>query len=402
MRRPIVVVLMSLSCGGDTTTFVPQQTSIQLTPDRPQRPGASTAPDAGGAPGAGGVSGAGGAPASVAEDAGAPMAGGSAPGSVAAPDGGPRDAGAARVCDRFLPVPLPAGFGASTGTHLSGDGLLVVVNGAASVAYAHRWQQSNSMIALPPAEGEESAASAVDRDGSRIVGWGVGVSGRQALLWDGSGVPTPLAELTGATAVSADGSIVLASDARGFLRWNAGSVERISSLATVNGMSADGRRLVGTDVADAAVEDRAAIDTGQGALFVGLPDELGSRATLISEDGQVVVGTSIDGTAQVRVFRWQAGLTSIIDGLVEPYDVSADGSVIVGSTSEQCGSSAGIWRQGRGAENLGCRWAAIEPEGWQLLRTTSVSDDGRVVSGIGINPEQVLQSWVAVLGEVCP
>jgi probable HAF family extracellular repeat protein len=396
VRRPIVVVLMSLSCGGDTTTFVPQQTSIQLTPDRPQRPGASTALDAGGAPGAGG------APASVEEDAGAPAAGG-APSSVAAPDAGPRDAGAARVCDRFLPVPLPAGFGASTGTHLSGDGLLVVVNGAASIAYAHRWQQSDSMIALPPAEeGEESAASAVNRDGSRIVGWGVGASGRRALLWDGSGAPTPLAELTGATAVSADGSIVLALDASGFLRWTAGSVERISSLATVNGMSADGRRLVGTDVADAAVEDRAAIDIGQGALFVGLPDELGSRATLISEDGQVVVGTSIDGTAQVRVFLWQAGLTSIIDGLVEPYDVSADGSVIVGSTSEQCGSSAGIWRQGRGAENLGCRWAAIEPEGWQLLRTTSVSDDGRVVSGIGINPEQVLQSWVAVLGEVCP
>ena len=95
-------------------------------------------------------------------------------------------------------------------------------------------------------------------------------------------------------------------------------------------------------------------------------------------------------------------MSEIVDGLVEPYDVNADGSVIVGSTSEQCASSAGIWRSGRGTENLGCLLPApIVPEGWRLLRATSVSDDGRIVSGSGINPDQVLQSWVAVLGEIC-
>jgi uncharacterized membrane protein len=173
-------------------------------------------------------------------------------------------------------------------------------------------------------------------------------------------------------------------------------------LSAVNGMSADGRSLVGTESADASVTDRAALDSEGGLVSIGLPRELSSRATLISEDGQVVVGTSIDESAVVRIFRWQAGALEQLDGLSESYDVDADGGVVVGATSEQCSSTAGLWRQGSGVENLGCLLPArIIPAGWQLVRSTSVSDDGRVVSGSGINPDQVLQSWVAVLGDFC-
>ena len=366
----------------------------------------SPAPSAGGVPDAGRAPDGRGAPAgTVANDAIAvaeEMGQGSATAEIR--DAAPPDAGPVRDCARFLPIPLPAGFSASTNTHLSGDGLLVVANGGASIAYAHRWQQGNSLITLSPGdENPQSTASAVNRDGSVIVGTGASAAGPRALLWDQNGVATPLAELTAATAVSADGSVVLALDASGFVRWTASGVERITSLSAVNGMSADGRRLVGTAVDGAAVTDQAALDTGESTSFVGLPDELSSRATQISEDGQVVVGTSINGAAVVRVFRWQAGVTEVVAGMVEVYDVNADGSVIVGSTSEQCGSRAGIWRSGKGTESLGCLLPApIVPEGWQLQRATSISDDGRVVSGSGINPDQVLQGWVAVLGDVCP
>lgn len=361
-------------------------------------PGAVEAPDAGRAPDAGGDS-----ASTVASDVPVSAETGEGAGSVEIITA-PPDASPPRDCARFLPIPLPAGFSASTNTHLSGDGLLVVANGGASIAYAHRWEQSNSMLTLSPGEENlQSTASAVNRDGSVIAGSGSSSAGPRALLWDGTGAATPLAELTAATAVSADGSIVLALDANGFVRWTASGVERITTLGAVNGMSADGRRLVGTPVADDDVADRAVLDTGEGVTFVGLPDELSSRATQISEDGQVAVGTSIDGAALVRIFRWQAGVSAVVEGLVEAVDVNADGSVIVGSTTEQCGSSAAIWRSGKGTENLGCLLPApIVPEGWRLLRATSVSDDGRVVSGSGINPDQVLQSWVAVLGDVCP
>jgi uncharacterized membrane protein len=235
-----------------------------------------------------------------------------------------------------------------------------------------------------------------------IVGGSSGPSGSRAVAWDRNGTPSPIGELTAATAVSADGSIVLGQDANGFVRWTASGAGSVTSLSAVNGMSADGRSLVGTPIADAAVADRAALDSGAGLVVMGLPRELTSRATLISEDGQVVVGTSIDGGALVRVFRWQAGTSEQLDGLSVAYDVNADGSVIVGAASEQCGSGAGIWRQGRGVENLGCLLPApIIPAQWQLARITSVSDDGRVVSGSGINPDQVLQSWVAIRGDIC-
>ncbi len=403
--RIFIVVLLFSSCGRDTTRFVPNQNAAAaLTPERPamrgsSAPGASGALDAGGEPDAGGP----GASTVVSDAAPIVAETGQQAGSVEILPA-PPDAGPVRVCARFLPIPLPAGFSASTTTHLSGDGLLVVANGGASIAYAHRWQQDNSMLALSPGgENLQSTASAVNRDGSVIAGSGSSSTGPRALLWDGNAVASPLPELTAATAVSADGSIVLALDASGFVRWTASGVERITTLSAVNGMSADGRRLAGTSVADDDVADRAVLDTGESVTFVGLPDELSSRATLISEDGQVVVGTSIDGGAEVRVFRWQAGVSAVVDGLVEALDVNADGSVIVGSTSEQCASSAGIWRSGQGVENLGCLLPApIVPAGWRLLRATSVSDDGRIVSGSGVNPDQVLQNWVAVLGDVCP
>ena len=394
VRRIPVLVLLSLSCVSDTTRFVSDPDAAgALNPGRAST-GAASPLDAG--PG----------PAVVASsspddatDGGSPT-NGKVRDAAAAPDAGP-----AHDCARFLPIPLPAGFSDSTDTHLSGDGLLVVANGAVNVAYAHRWQQSNSMLVLSPLDGDTSSwVTALNRDASVIVGGSFGPSGSRAVRWGLDGTPTPLAELSDALAVSADGSIVLGRDANGFVRWTASGSEPITSLSTVNDMSADGRSLVGTAIADAAVADRAALDAGEGAVSMSLPEELTSRATRISKDGQVVVGTSIDNNAVVRVFRWQAGTSEQLEGMLEPYDINADGSVIVGAaSSDPCSAGAAIWRQGRGVENLGCLLPAqLVPEQWQLTRITSVSDDGRVFSGSGINPDHVLQSWVAVLGDACP
>ena len=306
-------------------------------------------------------------------------------------------------CARFAAIPPPAGLSANTLSRVSGDGRVVVVNGSAGQAYRMVWRSNQAPTVLLPLAGDlQSWVTAVSRDGSVAVGGSAGPDGTHATRWASDAVATSLSALEVASGLSADGSVVIGSDANGPVRWTAQGVERIASMDSVNDVSADGRSIVGTKQSETA-SDRGVLDSGSAVTFVGLADALISSATLISSDGSVALGTNIDVKAQASIFRWRDGTAEPLAGLSEAHDVNADGSVVVGAASaEECGGSTAVWRQGRGTEHLECILpAGTLPERWRLLRATGVSEDGRVVSGFGINPESALQSWVAVLGPAC-
>jgi probable HAF family extracellular repeat protein len=189
-----------------------------------------------------------------------------------------------------------------------------------------------------------------------------------------------------------------------------------------NAVSADGAVVVGYSFIDFATHSaqhqeafRWTAATGMVGLG-GLPNfPLFSAATDTSADGSVVVGTSNvfgGGTSDGPAFRWtqQEGMVSLGDlpgGVFasSARAVSADGSVIVGyghdgTPSDQYGDlSAFIWDAVHGMRAL--RDVLLEQGsdviGWRLSFPFGISADGRVIGGVGINPNGMPQAWLARL-----
>ncbi|HEY3244808.1 MAG TPA: PEP-CTERM sorting domain-containing protein, partial [Phycisphaerae bacterium] len=152
-----------------------------------------------------------------------------------------------------------------------------------------------------------------------------------------------------ATAVSADGSVVVGSstspdDYQAF-RWTAaGGVEYLGFLAyfysEATGVSPDGSVVVGGSSYDSVDWGPEAFrwTVADGMQPLGfLPGQNQSRAEGVSVNGSVIVGTSWGNV--VEHFRWAAlGGMQVLNGFPGAYcpcgearAVSADGSVIVGS-----------------------------------------------------------------------
>lgn len=110
----------------------------------------------------------------------------------------------------------------------------------------------------------------------------------------------------------------------------------------------------------------------------------------LSADGRIVVGWRQAGG---HAFRWQAGDLTFLAALPGAdasyaYDVSADGSVIVGRSFGDFGAYAGavVWRDGEVARLPGFRFEGFDAgeDGW--FEATGVSDDGETIVGHGMLP----------------
>ena len=120
---------------------------------------------------------------------------------------------------------------------------------------------------------------------------------------------------------------------------------------------------------------------------VGLGGGNFSSASGVSGDGSVVVGTSGYSTSGYvgpigsQAFRWTAGSGMVVLGYLPggtysaPNGISADGSVIVGSSSSAFGSQAFRWTAGSGMVGLGYL------PGTTNSGAAAVSGDGSVVVG---------------------
>jgi len=245
-----------------------------------------------------------------------------------------------------------------------------------------------------------SRANDVSADGSVVVGASHSASGAEAFRWE-NGVMTGLGDLPGgpfsstAKGVSADGTIIVGtsySTSEEPFRWEDGVMTGLGHLPdapahpTTKGyaVSANGPVVVGDGECVAGWEAfrwEDGVMTGLGDLPGGA---FSSRAYDVSADGSVVVGQSSVYAPgyTLEAFRWEAGVMTGLGDLPEgdfrsrAFAVSADGSVVVGYGESASGTEAFRWENGvmTGLGDLAGSW--FESEAY------AVSADGSVVVGM--------------------
>jgi uncharacterized membrane protein len=216
--------------------------------------------------------------------------------------------------------------------------------------------------------GQQSLAHGASADGLRVVGTGSSTAappsnGREASLWDDPNAPVPLGDLAGGS----------------------GSFGFRSALTDA---SADGTTLIGQGTSDDGIEalrwTNAEGLVGLGGLPAGTTTPFLSTANAVSPDGSIIVGQAASGADRLA-FRWtQAGgmesLGDLPGGGVQSLasDLSADGSVIVGSgaAGSTFENEASVWTEASGMIGLG--FLPGEPHD---SRATAVSANGSIIGG---------------------
>lgn len=295
---------------------------------------------------------------------------------------------------------LPGGDFWSGASSISGNGQVIVgasSSALASYREAFRWTAQGGMVglgALATGPGKSSAANGVSGDGSVIVGStsSPNTTSFEAFRWTESSGMVGLGDLPG-----------------GQFRSGANSV------------SPDGRVVVGQGN---GVNGPEAFRWTQETGMIGLGDLSGglfsSVAYAVSDDGNTVVGYGYgeNGTpfGDHTAFRWteSGGMVSLgalsnactgqdLCAYSEAFDVSADGTVVVGQSRVETGNTeAYIWDQANGMRRISSILEddlGIDLGGWRLLTAYGVSSDGLTVVGHGFDPNGNVQGWIAHVPE---
>ncbi len=293
-----------------------------------------------------------------------------------------RDAGMTSLGD------LPGGAEHSYAVAVSGDGAVVtgVANhhqGANFDVYpegqeAFRWTESEGMVGLGSLPGGrfQSMAWDISDDGAAIVGASWSDNGLEAFRWtEAEGMVGlggfPGGDFSVAEAISGGGEVIVGLGSNGHhseaFRWTEAS----------------------------------------GLISLGmLPGARASHATSVSFDGSVIIGENHYDDFY-RPFRWTE-TTGMIEleapaGTQGDYfasDVSADGSVIVGSAYG--GQRAAIWTAAYGSRYLLDLLQddyGLDLSGWQLRNASGISADGKTIAGYGTDPDGNLMGWLVVIPE---
>lgn len=201
---------------------------------------------------------------------------------------------------------------------ISGDGQTVVgwLRDPATGFDPFRWTPATGYERLPEPGSSHGIASGVNHDGTMVVGW--------APSTNASGVQETVA-----------------------IRWDAtGAIEEIRDQSGRGGTNAlaineSGDVVVGTQYSANSPSSRAFRWTSSGGLeYVDTAGAWDSVAEAVSADGDVIVGwwrASVNDSA--RAFRWTSRqgfhdlgpLAALGGAIAGASDVSADGSVIIGS-----------------------------------------------------------------------
>ena len=311
---------------------------------------------------------------------------------------------------------------------ISSDGSTVVGYSGDS---AFRWTRAEGMIDLGDLGGDgwEAWANAVSGDGSVIVGAGVsnGVCTEwcplMAFRWTTEeGMAALVNPDSDARSVSEDGSVVVGGWCNGYpycdsFRWT--TDEGLMFLGHLPGgfmfgaaasVSADGAVVVGySDSADGTQAYRWTAEEGMSGLGF-LSGATGSAANAVSADGAIAVGACGSAT-WVQAFRWTSdqGMVSLGDlpGGAEnsiARDVSVNGAIIVGRANSTDGYEAFVWdpaERMRPLQRVLVDELGLDLNGWLLTDATGVSDDGRMIVGIGRGPAGLNEAWIAHLGHGC-
>jgi hypothetical protein len=260
---------------------------------------------------------------------------------------------------------------------MGAGGIAVAVNGDGSVIaagvnvgnepnHAHRWTAVSGWVSLedPGAPLRSSDATGINPAGTVIVGEARDYG---AFRWTAASGMVPLGPVP---RVTTDG------------RWNA------------HDTSDDGSVIVGVTYSKQAI--RWTESTGP-VMFLGT-EFVESNATGVSGDGRVVVGY-INDADNWQGFRWTVdeGLQRLGDPFSYTFAgaTNADGSVVVGSSSVR----AFVWDPAHGMRLVHSvlEQAGIELSGWSLFGAADVSADGTIIVGSGVNPGGGDEAWIARL-----
>jgi probable HAF family extracellular repeat protein len=316
-------------------------------------------------------------------------------------------------------------FYSSQAMGISGDGLVVV--GCAdslnpSIREAFRWTRSDGLVGIGDLVGGEffSCAYGASNDGSVIVGVGRSDADEEAFRWtEAAGMVSIASGLRSqAKDVSADGSVIVGWKTGLFnyeaFRWT--EATGMVGLGTVDGavqsfaegVSANGEIVVGwTNTEGFRWTEPTGIE-GLGDLDSLWPYPV-SAAYGISPNGSVIVGEARNSDWSDEAFRLSESVgmegLGILPGqfLNAASDVTADGSVIVGLPSRYVEGEAFIWDEIHGLRSLKTVLEVdygLDLSGWTLVAATSISDDGTMIVGYGVNPEGYTEGWVANLVDV--
>ncbi len=330
---------------------------------------------------------------------------------------------------------LPGGYFYSQAYAVSADGLVVVgkseVQTGVGGSEAFRWTADDGMVAMSDLEGGvfSGGAYAVSADGSVIVGIISVNDNAQAIRWEDNVGTIQLGELAGGIeysdtfGVSADGSVVVGMSVSsvGFeaYRWTAesgmvglGVLSDGPNYSIARAVSADGSVVVGES--NTTEGDVAFRWTSSGGMvpMTNLQDGVSiSRASSVNDDGSVIVGGFYSiSNAWREAFRWTPEDGAVGLGHINPigtvfssnaYDVSADGSVIVGVSTTDSDERAFIWDQIHGMRDLNVVLSnlGVDLTGWTLEEARSISSDGLTIVGNGINPDGNEEAFIAVIPE---
>ncbi|MFO0897495.1 MAG: PA14 domain-containing protein [Pirellulales bacterium] len=282
--------------------------------------------------------------------------------------------------------------GLSAATAISGDGRVIVGGSSSSRTLpnsteAFRWTREEGMTPLGdlPEGAFISSATGVSFDGTVIVGAGTTKRGAEAFRW------TPENGMQG----------------MGIPDW--------ATLSAAFDVSGDGQRTLGQDHFDVFQGGGnywsfVAPPSGPFARIENPPGVRSNLGVAISRDGKVVVGASnriVGDSVLESPFRWseQTGLVELDNSpnsFARVFDVSADGSRIVGQFSRAGTAVPAIWDPFHGFRDLQAILSqdpavAAALAGWKLEQATAISDDGKVVAGAGIDPQGHRAGWRAEL-----
>ncbi|NUQ46566.1 MAG: PEP-CTERM sorting domain-containing protein [Phycisphaerae bacterium] len=284
---------------------------------------------------------------------------------------------------------LPGGQSGSNALGVSADGSVVVgrghstASGLGLLTEAFRWTSATGMVGLGdiPGGNFNSEAYAAPGSGATVVGVGSRTTSSltEAFRWTPAGGMVGLGSMPGGSNYSA------AFDA-----------------------SADGNLVVGFS-SNGQFSQAATWSLATGWLGLGvLPGHGSSRARAVSSDGQVIVGWST-GSGEIQAFRWTLTTGMLAQGDLPggetasfAFDLSDDGSVIVGFGVSDSGGEATIWDPMNGMRSLRTVLSTeygLNVNGWSLTQAYGISGDGRVITGYGVNPSGQTEAWVAVIPE---
>ena len=309
----------------------------------------------------------------------------------------------------------------SSAQSVSADGSVVVGKSiSTSGTEAFRWTSEGGMVGLRDLLGGifRSEALGVSADGSVVVGRGFGLSGTEAFCWTSESGMVGMGDLAGgifrsvAEDVSDDGSVVVgwswSVSGQEAFRWTIdngmrGERDLIGGIFSSRalGVSADGSIVVGWGT---GVWGREAFRRPRDSGIIGL-GQAARSANDVSADGSVIVGSM--GILRPEAFRWTiedsvVGLGRLAGGCFDSsaYGVSANGTIIVGSGCNESGEVAFIWDAANGMQSLQKILEipmGLDLTGWTLIRATDISADGTTIVGWGTNPAGVTEAFITVL-----